>query len=181
MSTRPTHADLAKLSCPSTGLIWKVVLSFLRWRRSYMVAFTQDIWGQGVSRVGVDSMFVRGCSFLGVLFLYGFGVCMVLCFQSIWGLLTISQLWPSTTSQDPSREMTKNLIWKDAVIPDSHLDNKRDIFHYNNENNQLERRVWSPRDIYYVRETERGMMAADSELTKQLSSHTLLKNSIKFK
>jgi len=35
--------------------------------------------------------------------------------------------------------------------------------------------------IYYVRETERGMMAADSELTKQLSSHTLLKNSIKFK
>ena len=29
--------------------------------------------------------------------------------------------------------------------------------------------------IYYVRETERGMMAADSELTKQLSSHTLLK------
>ena len=36
-------------------------------------------------------------------------------------------------------------------------------------------------DIYYVRETERGMMPADSELTKQLSSHTLLKNSIKFK
>jgi len=35
--------------------------------------------------------------------------------------------------------------------------------------------------IYYVCETERGMMAADSELTKQLSSHTLLKNSIKFK
>ena len=35
--------------------------------------------------------------------------------------------------------------------------------------------------IYYVRETERGMMPADSELTKQLSSHTLLKNSIKFK
>jgi len=35
--------------------------------------------------------------------------------------------------------------------------------------------------FYYVRETERGMMAADSELTKQLSSHTLLKNSIKFK
>jgi len=32
-----------------------------------------------------------------------------------------------------------------------------------------------------IRETERGMMAADSELTKQLSSHTLLKNSIKFK
>ena len=29
--------------------------------------------------------------------------------------------------------------------------------------------------IYYVHETERGMMAADSELTKQLSSHTLLK------
>jgi len=35
--------------------------------------------------------------------------------------------------------------------------------------------------IYYVRETKRGMMATDSELTKQLSSHTLLKNSIKFK
>ena len=35
--------------------------------------------------------------------------------------------------------------------------------------------------IYYVRETKRGMMPADSELTKQLSSHTLLKNSIKFK
>jgi len=32
-----------------------------------------------------------------------------------------------------------------------------------------------------VRKTECGMMAADSELTKQLSSHTLLKNSIKFK
>jgi len=35
--------------------------------------------------------------------------------------------------------------------------------------------------IYYVRETKHGMMAADSELTKQLFSHTLLKNSIKFK
>jgi len=59
-------------------------------------------------------MFVRGCSFLGVLFSYGFGICMVPCSQSIWGLLIISQLWPSTTSQDPSRGMTKNLIWKDA-------------------------------------------------------------------
>jgi len=28
--------------------------------------------------------------------------------------------------------------------------------------------------IYYVRETERGMMAADSELTKQLCHMTLL-------
>jgi len=35
--------------------------------------------------------------------------------------------------------------------------------------------------IYYVCKTKHGMMAADSELTKQLSSHTLLKNSIKFK
>jgi len=35
--------------------------------------------------------------------------------------------------------------------------------------------------IYYVRETKCGMMAADSELTKQLSLHTLLKNSVKFK
>jgi len=34
---------------------------------------------------------------------------------------------------------------------------------------------------HYVCKTEHGMMAADSELTKQLSSHTLLKNSIKFK
>ena len=35
--------------------------------------------------------------------------------------------------------------------------------------------------IYYVRETKCGMIAANSELTKQLSSHTFLKNSIKFK
>jgi len=34
--------------------------------------------------------------------------------------------------------------------------------------------------VYYVCETKRGMMAVDSELTKQLSSHTLLKNSNKF-
>jgi len=59
-------------------------------------------------------MFVRGCSFLEVSFPHGFGICIVPCSQSIWGLLTISQLWPSTTSQDPSRGITKNLIWKDA-------------------------------------------------------------------
>jgi len=35
--------------------------------------------------------------------------------------------------------------------------------------------------IYYVRETKCGIIAANSELTKQLSSYTLLKNSIKFK
>jgi len=29
--------------------------------------------------------------------------------------------------------------------------------------------------VYYVCKTKCGMMAADSELTKQLSSHTLLK------
>jgi len=36
----------------------------------------------------------------------------------------------------------------DAVMPDSYLGNKSDIFHHNNKNNQLERRVWPPRDIY---------------------------------
>jgi len=35
--------------------------------------------------------------------------------------------------------------------------------------------------VYYVCETKHGMMAADSELTKQLSSYILLKNSVKFK
>jgi len=36
-------------------------------------------------------------------------------------------------------------------------------------------------DIYLVCYVTCGMMAADSELTKQLSLHTLLKYSIKFK
>jgi len=35
-----------------------------------------------------------------------------------------------------------------VVMPDSRLDNKSDIFHYNNENNQLERRVRPPRDVH---------------------------------
>jgi len=35
--------------------------------------------------------------------------------------------------------------------------------------------------LVYVRKTECGIITADSELTKQLFSHTLLKNSIKFK
>jgi len=34
--------------------------------------------------------------------------------------------------------------------------------------------------VYYVCETKHGMIAADSKLTKQLSLHTLLKNSVKF-
>jgi len=34
------------------------------------------------------------------------------------------------------------------VTPDSHLGNKSDIFHHNHKNNQLERRVWPPRDIH---------------------------------
>jgi len=48
-----------------------------------VVAFTQDIWDQGVSRVGVGLMFVNGHSLLKVLFLYSFGICIVPCFQSI--------------------------------------------------------------------------------------------------
>jgi len=35
-----------------------------------------------------------------------------------------------------------------AVTPDSCLGNKSDIFHHNNKNNQLERRVWPPKDIH---------------------------------
>jgi len=35
-----------------------------------------------------------------------------------------------------------------VVMLDSHLDNKRDIFHLNNENNQLERWVRPPKDIH---------------------------------
>jgi len=35
-----------------------------------------------------------------------------------------------------------------AVMLDSRLGNKSDIFHHNNENNQLERRVWPPRDVH---------------------------------
>jgi len=35
-----------------------------------------------------------------------------------------------------------------AVMLDSHLGNKSDIFHHNKKNNQLERRVRSPRDVH---------------------------------
>jgi len=35
-----------------------------------------------------------------------------------------------------------------AVTLDSHLGNKSDIFHHNKKNNQLERRVRSPRDVH---------------------------------
>jgi len=33
------------------------------------------------------------------------------------------------------------------IMPDSCLGNKSDIFHYNNENNQLKRQVWPLRDV----------------------------------
>jgi len=36
----------------------------------------------------------------------------------------------------------------DVVMPDSCLGNKSDIFHHNNENNQLKKRVRPPRDIH---------------------------------
>jgi len=49
--------------------------------------------------------------------------------------------WLPLTSQLP------NVIPVVVVTPDSHLGNKSDIFHHNNKNNQLERRVWPPRDI----------------------------------
>jgi len=39
-------------------------------------------------------------------------------------------------------------ILADSVMPDSCLGNKSDIFHHNNENNQLERQVQPPRDIH---------------------------------
>ena len=35
----------------------------------------------------------------------------------------------------------------DVVTLDSCLDNKSDIFHHNNENNQLERQVRPPKDV----------------------------------
>ena len=39
-------------------------------------------------------------------------------------------------------------VWKlHSVMLDSHLGNKSDIFHYNHENNQLEKRVRPPRDV----------------------------------
>jgi len=40
------------------------------------------------------------------------------------------------------------MTYLSGVMPDSHLGNKRDIFYLNNKNNQLERRVQPPRDIY---------------------------------
>jgi len=47
-------------------------------------------------------------------------------------------------------EILKRLEENDlyVVMLDSCLDNKSDIFHHNNKNNQLERRVQPPRDIY---------------------------------
>jgi len=42
----------------------------------------------------------------------------------------------------------KDCTWNWGVVMlDSHSGNKSDIFHHNNENNQLERRVQPPRDI----------------------------------
>jgi len=35
-----------------------------------------------------------------------------------------------------------------AIMLDSCLGNKSDIFHHNNKNNQLERQVWPPKDNY---------------------------------
>jgi len=37
--------------------------------------------------------------------------------------------------------------FKSVVTPNSCLGNKSDIFHHNNKNNQLERRVWLSRDV----------------------------------
>jgi len=47
------------------------------------------------------------------------------------------------------KEVLKRLQFNDlyAVMLDSCLGNKSDIFYYNNENNQLERQVWPPRDV----------------------------------
>jgi len=36
---------------------------------------------------------------------------------------------------------------KNVVILDSHLGKISDYFHSNNENNQLKRQVWPPRDV----------------------------------
>jgi len=33
-----------------------------------------------------------------------------------------------------------------TIMPDSHLDNKSNIFHHNNKNNQLEKWVQPPKD-----------------------------------
>jgi len=35
-----------------------------------------------------------------------------------------------------------------AVMLNSHLGNKSDIFHHNNKNNQLKRQVWPPKRYY---------------------------------
>ena len=44
---------------------------------------------------------------------------------------------------------TKGAAGEEAgVTPDSCLDNKSDIFHHNNENNQLKRQVRPPRDVH---------------------------------
>jgi len=52
----------------------------------------------------------------------------------------------SAWSREP--ESTAKERESGAVTPDSCLGNKSDIFHHNNENNQLERRVQPPRDVH---------------------------------
>jgi len=48
------------------------------------------------------------------------------------------QSWTDFEQQFQSQFFPLN-VEADAVMPDSHLSNKRDIFHLNNKNNQLER------------------------------------------
>jgi len=49
---------------------------------------------------------------------------------------------------DKFRDEGEGVPVLDGVMPDSCLGNKNDIFHHNNKNNQLERRVWPPKDIH---------------------------------
>ena len=121
MSLRSTssglmHNTLAELFYPSAKLIWKITFSFFWQRHLYVVTFIIEMWGQGFSRTGVGTCSTfTGCWYcFSMVSLSSLQTRRAPCFQSIWGLLTISQLWPSTTSQDPSREVIKNLIRKDA-------------------------------------------------------------------
>jgi len=67
-----------------------------------------------------------------------------------WSSSTTTTSTPLPSSLHSYLTLDVFLAWalNPDVTLDSRLGNKSDIFHHNNENNQLERRVWPPRDVY---------------------------------
>ena len=70
------------------------------------------------------------------------------------GFTAESDTWEGRENLENVKEVIKEFEKEyqrdieDVVMPDSHLGNKSDIFYHNNENNQLKRRVWPPRDVH---------------------------------